>query len=543
MRRSIPLLVALTVFGSVAFAQPTTAPRPQPQLPSGTAVAPPAVRRAFLVPGAAMLPAPVAGPLAQRVKIGKGRANVGALQQKVSVNGGRVFWKVGSSTRALDPSSGSPASPVAPPRVPDAIRRYDGYVAGLAGALAPPASASLKARQSEVDDQLDRGACVAFAAIGALEARYQSPSLNLSEQDLWWHLSSQSNRSMCVDGTNVPTILDLLSRFNVAAEAHWPYPTWTAMGCNPSNRTTLPRPSRPPAAQENARWGVLPGQYLVFPRKDDLGADAGSFSNNPRVIEALIAAGYEVILGMRVAAELDTTGVVDVILDDDGEPIGSWGGHAMLVVGYDRGQARFEMKNSWGRDSGSNGYVRVAYDYVRTYSTTAGAILHVRSGQIPTAPVAVLGGPANGPSALRPSSGGAPTAANPAQAAMAPMTISQEIMTSFRTSYDQWSVTGCSFLGRDSVSFASGSHPVEVRVDLKDVTLGTAPSGQRELTCRNAAECITYGPLASRTYPPGMPPKGAKVRAPSLGGPPPDAARSAAFNERWQALLTACRPR
>lgn len=547
MRRSIPLLVALTAVASVAFAQPSAAPRPAPGLPSGAAgplVAPPSIRRALLVPGAAMLRAPVAGALAQRVKVGKGRANVATLQQKATVSAGRLLWKVGASTRPLDPPVVPGASSVAPPQIPDAIRRFDGYVAGQPGALAPPPSASLKARQSEVDDQLDRGACVAFAALGALEARYQLPGLDLSEQDLWWHLSSQTNRSMCVDGTHVPTILDLLARFTVAREQHFAYPRWGEMGCTANNVATHPRPSRPAAAIQNAHFGVMPGQYLTFPRKDDLGSDAGSFSNNPRVIEAMIGAGYEVVLGMSVAADFDTTGVVDVTLDDDGEPLGFWGGHAMVVVGYDRAQSRFEMKNSWGKDSGNAGYVRVTYDYVRAYSTTAGVILQVRSGQMPTGPAPVAVGPASGPGLARPGSGAiAPSTQNPVETEVASLSIARELMTSFRTSYDRWSVTGCAYTASNDVSFANDTHPVEVRIDLKDVSLEAHPSGMQELKCRNGSDCMTYALLPGRTYPPGMPTKGAKAWAPILKSPFQDAAQKAAFRGRWQDLLTSCRPR
>jgi C1A family cysteine protease len=50
------------------------------------------------------------------------------------------------------------------------------------------------------------------------------------------------------------------------------------------------------------------------------------------------------------------------------------GVHAMLLVGYDRGKRFFLFKNSWDRDRGEDGFVKLSYDYVRMWGYSAIAV-------------------------------------------------------------------------------------------------------------------------------------------------------------------------
>ena len=60
----------------------------------------------------------------------------------------------------------------------------------------------------------------------------------------------------------------------------------------------------------------------------------------------------------------DQHGVLRPLLKN-GQPLGR-GGHAMLLVGYDRPGQFFVVKNSWGPAWGHNGYGHFHYDYMRS---------------------------------------------------------------------------------------------------------------------------------------------------------------------------------
>jgi C1A family cysteine protease len=73
--------------------------------------------------------------------------------------------------------------------------------------------------------------------------------------------------------------------------------------------------------------------------------------------------------------------VLDVILDKYGNPLASRGGHAMLIVGYDRTSGPmpyFIVKNSWGTDIEHGGYYHFSYDYLRTYAKYGYIVYNVR---------------------------------------------------------------------------------------------------------------------------------------------------------------------
>ena len=61
----------------------------------------------------------------------------------------------------------------------------------------------------------------------------------------------------------------------------------------------------------------------------------------------------------------DNNGVLDPVLDSNGKPVGR-GGHAMLLVGYNRAKRYFIVKNSWGKGWGHDGYGYLHYDLVRS---------------------------------------------------------------------------------------------------------------------------------------------------------------------------------
>lgn len=62
------------------------------------------------------------------------------------------------------------------------------------------------------------------------------------------------------------------------------------------------------------------------------------------------------------------SGVVDVQRNGNGTPAGSFGGHAMTLVGYNSTSNYFIFKNSWGTAGGHDGYYHLSYEYLQTYA-------------------------------------------------------------------------------------------------------------------------------------------------------------------------------
>ena len=75
--------------------------------------------------------------------------------------------------------------------------------------------------------------------------------------------------------------------------------------------------------------------------------------------------GYNVVFGCFASwDDKDNNGVLDPLLDSNGHPVSKCG-HAMLIVGYNRTDQYFIVKNSWAPTWGHSGYAYFSYNFVR----------------------------------------------------------------------------------------------------------------------------------------------------------------------------------
>jgi C1A family cysteine protease len=215
-----------------------------------------------------------------------------------------------------------------------------------------------RSAQSNVKNQGGRGSCVAHASCGCLEAFPQIPD-DLSEQYLHYKFNEfMGRRHDANQGLKTTNAAGYLARPDgrICEEADWPYMTQGAI-----NRAVRDGVYGPPAdAINNQDYGII--SYKIITDK----GTTGDSIKNTRYLEALVYQGYNVVIGTWVSwDDKDNNGILDPVLDSNGNPVGR-GGHAMVVVGYNRANQYFIVKNSWGPGWGHSGYALLHYNLIRS---------------------------------------------------------------------------------------------------------------------------------------------------------------------------------
>lgn len=257
---------------------------------------------------------------------------------------------------------------------------YDADEAGL------PEMVDHRSEQSPVKNQGGRGTCVAHASMAVIEAFGHIPD-DLSEQYTHYKFNEIEGRPHNINsGLRTTNAAPYLARSDgrVCLESEWPYITQQGT----INSMVADGVYGPPqAAVANQTYGY--GQYKII---TDQGLTGESIKNT-RYLEALLYKGYNIVIGTWVSwDDKDNNGILDPVLDPNGDPIGR-GGHAMLVVGYNRTSQYFILKNSWGRGWGHDGYAYLHYNLVRSCFKYG----FVLDGVVPAAPSRIPGKLGNAP--------------------------------------------------------------------------------------------------------------------------------------------------
>ena len=212
--------------------------------------------------------------------------------------------------------------------------------------------------QSPVKFQGDRGTCVAHASMGLLEA-YAHIDDDLSEQYTHYKFNEFLGRPHNQNsGLTTTDAAPFLARGDgrICLERDWPYiPNQSTIDTMVANGTYAP----PQAAVNNQRFGI--GAYKIIADK----GLTGESIKNTRYLEALLFQGYNVVFGCFASwDDKDNNGILDPWLDSNGKPV-SGAGHAMLIVGYNRTDQYFIVKNSWATTWGHSGYAYLSYNFLR----------------------------------------------------------------------------------------------------------------------------------------------------------------------------------
>lgn len=295
--------------------------------------------------------------------------------------------------------------------MPTMTRRQFGAAAilGVAGTRAAradipvtrPERFDLCGWQSPLKDQYDRGTCVAHAAVAALEAAYHRAGyglLDLSEEfaatmnKMFWlspfppASAAAENKIIAGEGGNGTGYVHAMADgFAVPAEAVMPY--------------REPYENQPGFSINDPRWKrqYSVGSFCLLPRRFNpvrlsratyYGVESYEdiHARDPVAVEEALLAGREVVWGFLVSGRRPRGKVWQY----DGPPQPKDGGHAVLIVGYDRTNASkpyLIIKNSWADE----GWTFVSYEYLRRYGRRATTITAVSAPRRGWAELAALG--------------------------------------------------------------------------------------------------------------------------------------------------------
>ncbi len=254
--------------------------------------------------------------------------------------------------------------------------------------------------QTDIRNQSNRNTCSGFAMVAAIEARYMRDyglNLNLSEQFFWHCYKSTGlsfpkkykyeNQSSYWGGGNSQGLRQSVN-FAIPLEQDCPYLNRNGMqnirdqiplagqlvwNSDPTQNTVTQDEVDAfeysplyisDQARQNARYGVK--SYILF--------DPSTIKNTAS-LEWLLAWGYEVIVDANLKWKTDpATGIREYNASSNG----AW--HSFLVVGYDRDDQVFYVKNSHGEA----GLIRVSYEFAENCFDHGSIVTAVTDPEQPT---------------------------------------------------------------------------------------------------------------------------------------------------------------
>jgi len=212
----------------------------------------------------------------------------------------------------------------------------------LKAPVATPDTVDLRPSMPVVYDQKDLGSCTA----NSIGAAFQYDQIKLKQPNwvpsrlMIYYLERQMEGTINEDaGAQIRDGIKVLAKFGVAPETLWPYDVSKFKKAPPTSVMKL----------------GLKHQALTYARVDQ--TQVG--------LEQTLAQGFPVCFGFAVFSSFETptvarTGIVPMPSKTDKD----MGGHAVLIVGYNRIKKQFIVRNSWGPGWGDKGYFYLPYDYV-----------------------------------------------------------------------------------------------------------------------------------------------------------------------------------
>jgi len=350
---------------------------------------------------AAIAVRPVAvAPSLKTVLAGKKRYDPAKLATFLRVDADGPIYRHGGRDYRLMPTQPTTqklaraAQQVFPPKLAARQMEINAWRPGQKLSAVATRMADHRSWQSPVRDQGGRGTCSAFATVAGTEAllrrrmRLSSPNageasptrltaaavpeikrvmpsvdLDISENHAFKAALTKTGEP-CQTTRGVHTWATVDAALDgLCVESAFPY----TQTCPTSG---IPVPCSASATRKlSAVWPMYTPNHGVPEVQEDWSHRA----DNIALLESLLDTGADVIYALDIAggdwnSNAVNSGVIDVEVDENGNPAPAAGSHAMLMVGYNRLGKYFIFKNSWGADYGRAGYIHISYDYVQTYA-------------------------------------------------------------------------------------------------------------------------------------------------------------------------------
>lgn len=227
--------------------------------------------------------------------------------------------------------------------IPDRPDRRDFLYSAIAPRIRLPFRVDLKKGCSVVENQGGLGSCTANALAGNLEFLEKTRSrsyTDLSRLFIYYNERAIEGTVGYDSGAMLRDGIKALAKYGVCLEKTWPY-----------DITLFTRKPLAACYKEGLKHRILSYHRL---------------QNLPEMLNCL-AEGFPFIFGFTVyesfeSPQVSRTGVVSM----PGTSERAIGGHAVMAVGYDQGQKRFIVRNSWGDGWGQSGYFTMPYAYLET---------------------------------------------------------------------------------------------------------------------------------------------------------------------------------
>jgi C1A family cysteine protease len=243
--------------------------------------------------------------------------------------------------------------------LPDLPDQRDLMYSAIAPRMVPlPDKVDLRSQCSPIENQGSLGSCTANALAGALEfLELQKGAIFVDLSRLFIYYNERVIEGTVKEdsGAFLRDGIKSLAKQGVCPEVEWPY--------------KISSFKKKPTAKcyKDAKKHQVTSYHRISAVDE---------------MRTCLADGFPFVFGFTVYEAFESATVTKSgVLNMPGPDERVIGGHAVMAVGYDNGQKRFIIRNSWDTDWGRKGYFTMPYDYLDPAKNLADDFWTIRAAE------------------------------------------------------------------------------------------------------------------------------------------------------------------